>query len=49
VELISSVLAITALLVNKIVHDQHADNKEVDRLEKRLANGHDHQPDDTPE
>jgi len=43
VELISSIAAITALIVSKFVNDQHADNRTVDELEKRIENGHDHQ------
>jgi len=44
VEIFTSIAAVTALLISKIVHDQQADDKTVDKLEERLANGHDHQP-----
>lgn len=44
-EIFTSIAAVTALLISKIVHDQQADDKTVDELEKRLANGHDYQPD----
>jgi hypothetical protein len=43
VELFSSLIAISALLVSKFVNDQHADDKTVDALEQRLDNPEPHQ------
>jgi len=43
VEIFTSIAAVTALLISKIVHDQQADDKTVDKLEQRLDNPSPHQ------
>lgn len=35
-ELFSSLAAISAIIVGKLIQDQHADNKSVDDVEKKL-------------
>jgi hypothetical protein len=37
-EFFTSIAAVTALLISKLVNDQHADNKTVDELERKLEN-----------
>ena len=37
-EIFTSIAAVTALLISKLVNDQHADNTPVDELERRLEN-----------
>ena len=44
-ELVSSILAIGALVVNKLINNHHADDKSIDALEERLANSTPHQSD----